>query len=160
MINITFPDGSVRPFEKGVTAYEVSDGGAELVHLFLMDDLLLGVAVGGHLFRRILPFVAAKDAFAFVQHLANDVDSDAVDIRAQLRVETEARKGHVEFDEDLLCHFFHLEAGTAEFVGKVGHNLLVAPYDERILLGVSCEDSLDNFLVFHCLESLLGTTWF
>ena len=123
-----------------------------------MDNLLLGIAVGGYLIRQILPFVAADKSFGLVQHFADDIDSDAVDERTQLRVETETRKGHVEFDEDLLCHFFHLEAGTAEFVGKVGHNLLVAPYDERILLGVSCEDSLDDFLVFHCLESLLGTT--
>ena len=26
MINITFPDGSVRPYEKGVTAYEIAAG--------------------------------------------------------------------------------------------------------------------------------------
>ena len=26
MINITFPDGSVRPFEKGVTAYQIAAG--------------------------------------------------------------------------------------------------------------------------------------
>lgn len=138
----------------------MSDGGAEGFHLLVVDDLLLGVAVGGHLFQRVLPFVAAKDTFAFVQHLADDVDSDAVDIRAQLRVETEAGKGHVEFDEDLLCHFFHLKAGATEFVGEVSYNLLVTPHDERVLFGVSYEDSLDNFLVFHCLESLLGTTWF
>ena len=137
---------------------EVSNGGAEGFHLLVVDDLLLGVAVGGHLFWRVLPFVAADKALPFVQHLADDIDCDAVDVRTQLRVETEAGKGHVELNEDLLCHFFHLESGAAEFVGEVGHNLLVAPHDERVLLGVSCEDSLDDFLVFHCLESLLGTT--
>ena len=26
MINITFPDGSVKPFEKGVTGYQIAEG--------------------------------------------------------------------------------------------------------------------------------------
>ena len=45
---------------------EVSDGGAELVELLPMDDFLLGIAVGRHLFAGILQLVATDKALALI----------------------------------------------------------------------------------------------
>ena len=123
------------------------------LELLLVDEFLLGVALVGGGLGAVVVLVAADEALGFVHHLADDVDGDAVYEGTQLRVEAEARQGHVEFDEDLLGDFLYLKLVAAEFIGQVGHDLLVFLHDEGVQFGLACQYSLYYLLVFHGLKS-------
>ena len=92
---------------------EVTNGSAQLFYLLAVDNLLLRVTVVTADFRQMLHTVGRYEAAGFAQLLADGVDRDSIDERAQFRVEAESGQGNVELDEDLLGHLLDVKTRAA-----------------------------------------------